>query len=58
MLRKFLSGCIGVFPFFYRNNYDMKHYPDDIYVNDWKNIGNIIGNIARSTIKEEIKNGK
>ena len=53
MFKRFLNGIVSVFPFFYRNNYDMKHYPNDIYVNDWKNIGNILGNIARTTIKEE-----
>ena len=58
MLKKFLSGFASIFPFFYRNNNDIKHYPDDIFVNDWKVIGNILGNIARTTIKEGNKNAK
>ena len=52
MFKRFLNGFISVFPFFYVNNYEIKHYPDDIFINDWKNIGTLLGNIARNKIKE------
>ncbi len=52
MIKKILNGFVSVLPFFYTNNYDIKHYPDDIYVNDWKNIGTILGNITRNKVKE------
>lgn len=57
MLNGFLNGIISIFPFFYVNNYEIKHYPDSIYVNDWKNIGTLLGNITRNKIKE-VENGK
>lgn len=57
MFKKFLNGFVTVFPFFYKNNYEIKHYPDDIYINDWKNIGTLLGNIVRKKIKE-VENDK
>lgn len=53
MFIRFLNGFISIFPFFYTNNYEIKHYPDDIYVNDWKNIGTLLGNIIRNKTKGE-----
>lgn len=47
MLDKFLNGFISLIPFFYKNNTEIKYYPDDIYVNDWKKIGNIMTNIIK-----------
>lgn len=50
MFKKFLDGCCSVLPFFYVYNYDIKHYPDYTYVNDWK----IIGNLLRAVINNKI----
>lgn len=52
MFKKFLNGFITVIPFFYKENNDMKHYPDDVFVNDWKIIGNLIATNVRNKIKE------
>ena len=51
MFKRFLNGFITVFPFFYKENNDIKHYPDDIFVNDWKIIGNLIAVNVRNKIK-------
>jgi hypothetical protein len=42
MFEKFLNGFITFLPFYYRSNNEVKFYPDDIYVNDWKMIGRVI----------------
>ncbi|MDR0572333.1 MAG: hypothetical protein LBG48_05770 [Rickettsiales bacterium] len=42
MFNRFLNGLITFIPFFYKNNVDVRHYPDDIYVSDWKVIGRMI----------------
>ena len=34
-------------PFYYKKNTEIKFFPEDIYVNDWKIIGNIISGILR-----------
>ena len=47
MFKKFLNGVISVIPFFYKRNVEIKFFPEDIYVNDWKIIGNIMSGIIR-----------
>jgi hypothetical protein len=42
MFDRFLNGFITFIPFFYKNNTEILHYPDDVYVNDWKVIGRMI----------------
>jgi hypothetical protein len=49
MFEKFLNGFITFIPFYYRNNNDIKCYPDDIFVNDWKIIGRIITQSVRKS---------
>lgn len=39
MFRRFLSGFTTVFPFSCLDDRAMKYYPEDIYRNDWRNIG-------------------
>lgn len=58
MFKRFLNGFITIFPFYYKNNNNIKHYPDDIFVNDWKIIGNLIYTNVRNKIKEVEKNDK
>ena len=58
MFKRFLNGFITVIPFFYKENNDVKYYPDDIFVNDWKIIGNLIATNVRSKIKERETNDK
>jgi hypothetical protein len=47
MFKRFLEGFISIVPFFYRNNPKASYYPEDIYVNDWRIIGNLLKNVAR-----------
>ena len=47
MFKKFLNGIVSVMPFYYKKNIEIKFFPEDIYVNDWKIIGNIISGILR-----------
>lgn len=56
MFKQFLNGFISLFPFFYRNNSKIKYYPEYIYVNDWKIIGNLLGTKARNKIRGVQKN--
>lgn len=48
MFSRFLKGISTLFPFFYIENQEMKYFPEDIYVNDWKMIGNNINNIIKN----------
>lgn len=56
MFYKFLKGFISIFPFYYKYNSDIKYYPEEIYVNDWKIVGNILANTIRNKINEAKKN--
>jgi hypothetical protein len=58
MFKKFLEGFVSIVPFFYRNNLGIRCYPEDIYVNDWKIIGNLLRNIARKTENNSYRNDK
>jgi hypothetical protein len=61
MFEKFINGFVTFVPFYYRNNGDVKFYPDDIYVNDWKVVGSIIAqkivksiNVVNTKNKEKL----
>lgn len=54
MFRRFLSGFISCFPFVSMSDKDIRYFPEEIYRNDWKTIGNDIRNIIKSNkVKEK-----
>ncbi len=54
MFRRFLSGLISCFPFVSMSDKDIRYFPEEIYRNDWKTIGNDIRNIIKSNkVKEK-----
>lgn len=52
MFKRFLEGFITVFPFICIDEKLISYFPDEIYRNDWKNVGNIFKLILRNN-KEE-----
>lgn len=53
MFKRFLQGFCSVLPFFYVYNYEIKHYPDYTFVNDWKIVGNLIKNIVNNKLRTQ-----
>ncbi|MDR2077565.1 MAG: hypothetical protein LBP39_01205 [Rickettsiales bacterium] len=51
MFSKFLEGFASIVPFFYRSNPSIRYYPEDIYVNDWRIVGNLLRKAAREAGK-------
>lgn len=47
MFRRFLSGFISCFPFVSLSEDNIKYFPEDIYRNDWRTIGNDIRKIIK-----------
>jgi hypothetical protein len=52
MLKRFLSGFISIMPFITRNKKSVNYFPDEIYKNDWKIIGNDLLKILRNLEKK------
>ena len=54
MFRRFLSGLISCTTFVSMLDKDIRYFPEEIYRNDWKTIGNDIRNIIKSNkVKEK-----
>lgn len=52
MLKRFFEGFITIFPFIYTDEKLIRYFPEDIYKNDWKNIGNDLKTILRKNERE------
>ena len=52
MLKRFLSGFISIMPFIVKNKKNVNYFPDEIYKNDWKNIGNDLLTVLKKLEKK------
>jgi len=52
MFKRFLSGFMTCFPFICLSDKDIKYFPEEIYKNDWKSIGNDIRKIVNNNNKK------
>jgi hypothetical protein len=55
MFKRFLAGFISVLPFVYLTNENIKNYPKDVFVNDWRVIGGLIRKIISKKEKNDSK---
>jgi len=56
MLKRFFSGFITFFPFICLSDKPIRYFPEEIYKNDWRNIGNALRKILRTKTQEDSNN--
>ena len=55
MIKRFFSGFVTMFPFISLGKRSIMFFPEEVFKNDWRVIGNDIGRILRQKINQNKK---